>query len=109
MANSQPNLLKDRDGVGIQTLIPDHTSVAQAVIGAGNARTALPADAVVVEVCASDFCRFAFGDASVDATAGTVSLFSPARVVYRVPPGATDFAVTQLGSTSGFVTVTRLY
>src|SRR6185312_7750960 len=95
-----PTLLKDRDSHGIQTLIPDDSSVAAATISAVNSRAPLPADAQIVEVVATDLCRFAFGDETVDATQGTRRIFNGTGV-YRVPPNATHFAVTQVGTSSG--------
>lgn len=105
----QPLLPKDRDSIPIQVLSVEEGTVVQLVIGAGNQRIALPTQSEVVEVAASDTCRVAFGDSSVDATAGTRRLFPSGSAVYKVPPGATHIAVTQVGTSSGFVTVARMF
>jgi hypothetical protein len=101
-------LPQDRNGRSIQTLSPDDTTVANVAFGAASARVALPAGAAVVEISSSDFCRMAFGDVTVVASA-TSRIASPGSRVYRVPPGATNLAVIQFGSTSGYVTITRLF
>jgi hypothetical protein len=101
-------LLKDRDGAGIQTLIPDDTTVASITSGSTSAAAALPAGASIVEVSASNFCYIAFGGSSVAATT-TSRLCPPGRAVYRLPPGATNFAVLEIAATAALVTVTRLY
>jgi hypothetical protein len=81
----------------------------QVGIAGGNNRVALPPESEIVEVSASDACRIAFGNASVDATAGTRRIFPSGVCVYKVPPGATHVAVTQVGTSSGFVTVARMF
>lgn len=106
---SLPFLLKDRDDHSIQTLAPDDTTVVQATIAAGNSRAALPTGAQIVEIASTDFCRIAFGDVTVDATAGTRRIFPAGAATYRIPDGADHFAVTQVGASSGVVTVTRLF
>lgn len=103
-----PSLLQDRNGKAIQTLSPDDTTVAQVAFGADSDTVALPDGAQIVEITASDFCRVAFGDSDVTATA-TSRIASPGTRVYRVPPGATNLAAIQFGSTSGYVTITRLF
>lgn len=105
---SQPSMPRDPDGHPIQTLAPDDTTVVQANIASGNNVASLPVGALVVEVAASDFCRIAFGDGTVDVTAGTHRIFPSGAAVYRVPSGMDHFAVTQLGTSSGVVTVTKL-
>jgi hypothetical protein len=101
-------LPQDRNGKAVQTLSPDDTTVAQVAFGAASANVALPTGAEIVEISSSDFCRVAFGGSAVAATA-TSRISPPGRAVYRVPPGATKLAAIQLGSTSGFVTITRLF
>jgi hypothetical protein len=81
----------------------------QASIAAGNNRVALPAESEIVEVSASDTCRVAFGTSTVDATVGTRRVFPAGCAVYKVPPGATHIAVTQVGTSSGVVTVARMF
>lgn len=96
------------NAAAIQVLSPVETTVVQATIAAGNDRQTLPTGAEIVEVNCDDDCRFAFGDSGVDATAGTKRLLPPGSYIYRVPSGATHFAVTQVGSSAGFVTVARM-
>lgn len=108
MASTNTDLPKDVDGKAIQTLAPIESTVIQAVIAAGNTRIVLPSTAKVVEIAANDSCRIKFGDSSVDATAGTSRIFPAGVSVYAVPPGATHLAVTQLGTSSGFVTVCEM-
>ena len=105
----QPLLPKDRDSKSIQVLSVQEDTVVQVTIAAGNNRVALPAESEIVEVAASDTCRVVFGSASVDATAGTRRVFPAGCAVYKVPPGATHVAVTQVGTSSGFVTVARMF
>jgi hypothetical protein len=106
---THPLLPKDRDSHVIQTLAPDDESVVELPIQAGNNRVALPAECEVVEVSATNECRMAFGDSSVDATVGIRRIFPIGVAVYRVPPGITHVAITNLSGSNGFVTVTRLY
>jgi hypothetical protein len=109
VAYTNVDLPKDVDGKSIQTLAPIESSAVQVIIAAGNNRIALPTDAVVVEVAASDICRIKFGDSSVDATTGTVARIFPQGIsVYRVPTGATHLAVTQFGTSTGFVTLVQM-
>lgn len=105
---TQPHLPRDRNDNAIQVLTPDDTTVAQVAFGAGNQTAPLPTDSTIVEVVSTDFCRIAFGDETVDATVGTRRIFPPGGAVYRVPSGATRVAVTQIGTSTGFVTVTRM-
>lgn len=107
--NTDTHLPVDKDSAPIQVLAPVETTVAQASIGAANDRQPLPSGAQIVEVATSDGCRFVFGDSSVDATSGTRRILPPnALVVYRVPAGATHFAVVRIAAEAGIVTVTRL-
>lgn len=96
------------NGGAIQVLAPVESTVATATIQAGNNRAELPSGAQIVEVACSDDCRFEFGSSAVDVTAGTKRILLRGMYVYRVPTGATDFAVTAFGGSSGTVTVTRL-
>jgi hypothetical protein len=108
MAYMNADLPKDVDGHSIQTLAPVEDTVVQAVITAGNQRITLPTGANIVEVAANDVCRIKFGDSAVDASSGTVRIFPPGAAVYRVPAGATHLAVTQVGTSSGFLTVCEM-
>lgn len=99
---------KDVDGKAVQTLAPVESSVVQLVISAGNARTALPTGANIVELAANDTCRVKFGDSNVDATSGTSRIFPAGVAIYRVPAEATHIAVTQVGTSSGFVTIAEM-
>lgn len=78
-------------------------------IAAGNNRVALPPEAEIVEVSASDTCKIVFGDSTVDATTGTRRIFPLGSAVYKVPPGATHIAVTTYNASSGTVTVARMF
>lgn len=102
-------LPQDRNGKPVQTLSPDDTTVAQVAFGAASANVALPAGATIVELSSSDFCRIAFGDDNTVAATATSRILPPGGRAYRVPPGATHIAAIQLGSSSGYVTVTRLF
>lgn len=108
MGNLRADMPKDVDGHSIQTLSPVESTVVQIVIAGGNQTGALPAGAAIVEVAASDICKIKFGTASVDATGSNTRIFPAGAAVYRVPPDATHLAVTQLGTSSGFVTVAEL-
>jgi hypothetical protein len=101
-------LPRDPGAAPIPVLAPDDTTVATATIAAGNASAALPTNSVIVEVCASDYCRMAFGISTIDATSGTRRIIPPGVSVYKVPASATHFAITQFGTSSGTVTVTKL-
>ena len=103
-----PNLHKDANAAPIQVLIPDDASVVQITIGAGNQSTSLPSGAVIVEICATDDCRVAFGTSGVDATSGVKRAFTKGAAVYKLPDTATHVACTQIGTSSGFLTITRL-
>jgi hypothetical protein len=104
----QPLLPRDRDGIPMQVLSVQEDTVIQLSIAAGNQRTTLPPDAEVVEVAATDVCRLKFGNASVDATA-SARVFPGGTQIYKLPPGATHVAITQVGTSSGFVTVARMF
>ena len=108
MAFIRADMPKDVDGKAIQVLAPVEGTVAEVVIGAASSSVALPSGASVVEVAASDLCRIKFGDASVDASVGTVRVFPAGVAVYRVPVGATHIAAIRIGSSSGFLTVAEL-
>lgn len=102
-------LPKDRDSIPVQVLSVEEGTVVQLSIGAGNQRIALPAFSEIVEIAATDTCKVAFGDGSVDATAGTRRVFPSGSAVYKVPPNATHVAVTQVGTSTGVVTVARMF
>lgn len=104
-----PLLPKDRDSVSIQVLAPDEAAVVVANIAPGNNRVALPADCEIVEVAASDACRMAFGDGTVDVSVGNRRIFPAGAAVYRVPPGVTHIAVSQYNGSTGVVSITRMY
>jgi len=108
MAYMNADLPKDVDGHSIQTLAPVESTVAQVVIAGGNQRVALPTGANIIEIACNDVCRIKLGDSTVDATSGTSRIFPPGAAVYRVPSGATHLAVTQVGASSGFVTVCEM-
>lgn len=109
MANEQaPSFARDSGAAAIPALAPEDTTVSEASIAAGNNRVALPANSVIVEVSCQDFCRMAFGTSTVDVTSGTRRLHPPGISIYRVPADATHVAVTQVGTSSGVFTVTRL-
>lgn len=107
MAVPKPVMPRDNNSDAIQTLSPLEGTVVQLTISAGNSSIALPEDAEVIEVAASDLCRLKFGTASVDATSGA-RVFPPGVAVYKVPEGATHVAVTQIGTSSGFVTICEM-
>jgi hypothetical protein len=104
-----PLLPKDRDSLPIQVLSVQEDTVVEAPIAAGNNRVALPAESEIVEVSASDTCKFAFGNSSVDVTVGVKRVFPLGSAVYKVPPGATHIAVTQYNGSTGVVTVARMF
>ena len=95
--------------MSIQVLSVQEDTVVQATIAAGNNRVALPADSEIVEVSASDTCRISFGTSTIDVTAGTHRVFPAGCAVYKIPPDATHIAVTQVGTSSGFVTIARMF
>ena len=99
---------KDVDGKAIQTLSPIESTTVQALIAAGNQRIAIPTGSNIVEISANDTCRIKFGDNTVDATAGTARIFPPGSAVYKVPSEATHLAVTQVGTSSGFLTMCEM-
>ncbi len=101
-------LPRDPGAAPIPALAPDDTSVAQVSIAAGNNSAALPAGSVIVEVSAQDYCRMAFGISTVDATVGVRRLVPPGISVYKLPASVTHFAVTQVGSSTGVFTITKL-
>jgi hypothetical protein len=105
---SHPRLPKDRDGDAIQVLSVEESTVLQLDITGANDREALPANAEVVEIAASNTCRIVFGDSSVDATVGVRRIFPIGVAVYRVPLGATHIACVQVDGSTGFVTVARM-
>jgi hypothetical protein len=101
-------LPRDPGAAPIPALAPDDTSVTQVTIAAGNNSAALPAGCVIVEVSSQDYCRMAFGISTVDATVGVRRLVPPGISVYKLPANATHFAVTQVGTSAGVFTVTKL-
>lgn len=101
-------LPRDPGAAPIPALAPDDTSVAQVSIAAGNNSAALPAGSVIVEVSAQDYCRMAFGTSTVDATLGVRRLVPPGISVYKLAANVTHFAVTQVGTSTGVFTVTKL-
>lgn len=109
-SNTATSLPQDADSTPIQVLAPDETSVSsQASIGSGNSRVALPANSEIVEVCVTANCLFKFGNSSVDATVGNSRALVAGVYTYKVPPGASYFAVTQVGGSTGIATVGRLH
>jgi len=100
--------VRDPGAAPIPALAPDDTSVAEVSIAAGNNRAALPANSTLVEVATQDYCRMAFGASTVDATSTVRRLHPPGISIYKVPAGATHFAVTQIGTSTGICTVTKL-
>lgn len=101
-------LPRDPSAAPIPVLAPEDTTVATATIQTGNNSAALPAGSIIVEVCATDYCRMAFGISTIDVTTGTRRIIPPGVSVYKIPANATHFAITQFGTTSGTVTVTKL-
>jgi hypothetical protein len=102
------DFVRDPNAAPIPALAPDDTAVAEVAIAAGNNRAAFPANCTIIEVATQDYCRMAFGTSTVDATVGVRRLHPPGISVYKVPPFATHFAVTQVGTSTGICTVTKL-
>ena len=101
----------DLNSAPIQVLAIDESAVVELPIQAGNNRVALaytPANSQIVEVTATSDCRIAFGDSTVDVTAGTRRIMMAGTAVYKLLPGTTHVAVTALGGGSGYVTVSRM-
>jgi hypothetical protein len=101
---------QDQDSAVIQVLAPVEQTVVRIAITGASARAALPPNTEICEICATDFCAVAFGDAAVVAGASTSRVLVPGVFTYEVPTGATHLAVIQLGTPTGpaALSVTRL-
>lgn len=100
------NLPRDQVGNPVQALAPDPTGVVIVSVGAVSARQALPTEADIVRISATQDCFFRFGDGSVTAT-GSDSFITRGAETFKVPPGVTHIAFIQLSS-SGQASVTRM-
>ena len=105
----EARLPRDKDDNPIQVLSVEEDTVVAANIASGHNRVALPADADVVEIAATNECKIKFGNSSVDASTGVARVFPLGVCVYKVPQGATHLSVTSYNSSTGLVTVARMY